>query len=89
MQGENVRSMPAEHVFSKVEDRTTTRAVSRCPYALKPSPYSPQFYSYFHLNAIHLDQLSAPIMYGWLTGCVHGWPNEGRGGFDLSYIDVR
>lgn len=33
MQGNNVQPMPAEHAFSKVEDRTTTRAVGRRPYS--------------------------------------------------------
>ena len=53
MQGKNVRSTPAGHVFPKVEDRTTAvvghMMLKRSPVlALDPI-------TYFHLNAVPLE----------------------------------
>ena len=77
MQGENVRSMPAEHALSKVEDRTTTRTVDRRPYAQTQPRTRPSSISYFHLNAIHLDHPSC--MAGSLGVFTDGLMKEGKG----------
>ena len=64
----------------KIEQRRMQWIVA---HTLKPGPVlAPVLFHIF-------TSTQSPIMYGWLVGCVHGWPNGGMGRFDLSYLDVR
>ena len=79
------QSTPAENVFSKAEDRTTTRTVSSSEIRSKAAPYSRQNLLFVVQNIF--TSRSFPVSRSidrahnvLFIKCIHGWSKRGTGG---------
>lgn len=83
----HVRSTPAENVFSKAEDRTTTRTVGSSAIRSNAAPYSRQNLLHIFVHVTVNRSPSQSIACVRLVECIHRWPKRERS--DISCEALR